>query len=93
MIYVKLLLPASIAGLLAAPEMEPGSWAQLGVAGVSLAILFIVVTRTLPDIVEKIMRGHAAANEAVLSKLDEVKGEIAAGRDDQLELLREATKR
>ena len=35
-IYTKLLLPASIVGLLAAAEMELGSWTQLGVAGVSL---------------------------------------------------------
>lgn len=91
--YLKALFPVSIVGLLAAAEMELGSWAQLGVAGVSLGILFWVVTKTLPDVVEKIMKGHAAANEAVLSKLDEVKGELAAGRKDQLDLLREAIKK
>ena len=92
-VYAKLLLPASIVGLLAAAEMELGSWAQLGVAGVSLFILYRVMTKTVPDVVEKIMRGHAAANEAVLGKLDEVRGELAAGRQEQLNLLRESLRK
>jgi hypothetical protein len=89
----KTVLSISLAGLLAAAEMEPGSWLQLGVAGLSLFVLFWVITKTLPEVVAKIMQGHAESNAAVCAKLDEVKGELAAGRVDQLQLLREAIKR
>jgi len=92
-VVAKVFVPMSIAGLLAAAELEPGSLGQLGVAGASLSILGWVVTKTLPGVVERIMSGHAASNEAVLKKLDEVKSELAAGRQDQLNLLREAMKK
>jgi hypothetical protein len=91
-IVAKALFPFSLAGLLAAAELEPGSWLQMGVAGLSLFVLFWTITRTLPDVVTKIMQGHAASNEAVCAKLDEVKKELSDGRVDQLNLLREAVK-
>jgi hypothetical protein len=89
-IAAKAAFPVALAGLLAAGEMEPGSWVQLGVAGLALFIVFWVITKTLPDVISQIMKGHAEANQGVVAKLDELKAEIAAGRDDQLNLLRAA---
>jgi hypothetical protein len=88
-IFSTVLLFTGSIGILAATELPLGSFAQLGVATMSLSLLLVVFTRTFPKVIKDIMSGHAAANDKVCEKLEEMKNQQAQHQLDQMQVLRE----
>lgn len=89
---VVFFLPTALGGLFAASELEPLSWPQLGVAGVSFLILFWVI-RALFQAINRIMDGHKESSAELSKSIDGLKGSFDDSRKEQLDLLREAIKR
>lgn len=94
----KLLLVMAMGGLATVP-MLPNEWLQLGVAGLSLTILFWITTRTHPKMIEDLNASHERNISAIVSNsrqdtqrvveaVDDLKTTVAKNGEQQLELLR-----
>jgi len=78
----KAMVPLAALGLLAASELPPG-WLQLGVAGASLCVLMLFITRTHPRIIKEIMDGHAAATNQMCNRLDTLIRDVCELKEDK----------
>lgn len=89
----KVMVPVSFAGLVAATELPLPSWAQFGLAGLSMFVLFFVLTRTHP----REMKDLRESNERIAKDQRESNERIAAAqlrsseetRDKFIELIQE----
>jgi hypothetical protein len=95
----KVLFIAAMGGLATVPLL-PTEWLQLGVAGISLSILFWITTRTHPAMIDRLSASHernidalvAIAredNSRVVERLDDLNETVRENGKEQLSLLRQ----